>query len=278
MSRALGLLLPLLLLGAGCSPGNGAVAVHTWGEAYIEEGIPSDEFVDGWSVRYDKFLLVLRDVTVADGATIGARWEAATVFDLVRPGPKPVVTFRDLEARPWPSFSFQIGPSSPDAALAPGVTEADRALLGAASLRVVGVATDGTRTKRFDWSFARPTRFADCRGDKDGRLLIGVSPIEGGVDSVQLTIHGDHLFYDDLQAGSARLRFGPIADADADADGAVTLAELDAVRLATIPKSSGAYGTGSASDVDTLGAFVAALARTVAHFRGEGECVARQPR
>ena len=67
-----------------------------------------------------------------------------------------------------------------------------------------------------------------------------------------------------------------IANADADADGKITLEELAAVDLADKTKiTAGTYGTGSASNINDLRAFVEALSRTVGHFRGEGECLAR---
>jgi hypothetical protein len=101
----------------------------------------------------------------------------------------------------------------------------------------------------------------------------------GGTDAVQLTVHGDHLFYDDLEAPTAQRRFDAIACADADANGDVTLEELGKASL--LPDSSAAdpacrarpaYRPGSQS-VNDLGGFVRALARTTGHYRGVGECV-----
>ena len=99
----------------------------------------------------------------------------------------------------------------------------------------------------------------------------------GGVDTVELTIHGDHLYYDDLQSPNAKRRFDAIADADKDMDKTITQDELTAEKLVAIDPMKGAYGTGAASDVDDLGAYVRALSRTVGHFRGEGECFATDP-
>jgi hypothetical protein len=91
---------------------------------------------------------------------------------------------------------------------------------------------------------------------------------------VQLTIHGDHLFFDDLQSPEAKMRFDAMAAADnlgiAGADGQVTLEELAAVDLTELPPDQ--YGTGGVGNVRNLRDFVTALVRTVGHFRGEGEC------
>lgn len=269
----------LALSASACSedPGTGRVAFTTWGEEYIEQEIPADELADGWRVTFDKFLVVLRDVTVADlDGNLGARMEGAVLVDHKAPGVKPVVTFEGLEARPWERVSFAIAPADGDVALE-GATEADRELmLGAgAAVHVEARAGKGGVEKRMRWTFAAPTAYRACRGDKDGKETEGVLVTNGGTDAVELTVHGDHLFYDDLQAQNAVLRFDAIASADANADDEITLEELSAVKLVDIPE--GSYGTGSAGDINDLGAFVAALARTLGHFRGEGECVSGDP-
>ncbi len=99
----------------------------------------------------------------------------------------------------------------------------------------------------------------------------------GGTDEVQLTIHGDHLFYDDLQASNAKVRFTALSKADANGDSKLTLDELAAVRLTMIAAEDGTFGTGAAANVNTLRDFVTDLTRTVGHFRGEGECFAKDP-
>ena len=69
-----------------------------------------------------------------------------------------------------------------------------------------------------------------------------------------------------------KLRFDAIAAADRPGDGfgEITLEELSAVQLSTLV---GAYDP-SGLPAATLGDFVTALAHTVGHFRGEGECTA----
>ncbi|WP_437630840.1 hypothetical protein [Sorangium sp. So ce854] len=266
---------------AGCggdgASGTGRVEFTTWGEDYIEQEIPAADLEDGWSVQYQKFLLVLRNVTVADrDGNVGARMQGSILVDHTKPGPKPIVAFDDLEAKPWERVSYEIGPADADTALE-GATEEDRALMigAGASVHIEATARKGGVEKRLDWTFSRATRYAECAGERAGKETDGVLVTNGGTDTVELTIHGDHFFYDDLQAATAARRFAPIAAADADDDGAVTLEELAAVRLVEIEE--GPYGTGSAGDIDDLGAFVTALSRTLGHFRGEGECVSVDP-
>jgi len=272
----LALSMALMALSACTDTGSGNVAFSTWGEEFIEEGIPATEFADGWSVKYDRFLVVLSGVKVADGTTVAGEMGTPRLFNHVVPKPKPVVDFPSLAAKTWPNVSYVIGPAA-NAELGAGATEADKTLMtaGGYGLYVEGKAQKGADSRTFKWGFSVKTLFDSCKGDVSGKEVDGVVVANGGTDAVELTIHGDHLFYDDLQSPEAKVRFQNIADADADKNGEVTLAELEAVKLARLPPANGAYGTGSDSKVVDLKAFVTELSRTVGHFRGEGECFAK---
>jgi hypothetical protein len=262
--------------------GEGTVAFTTYGEPFIEQQIPAATFADAWSVRYGTFLVVLSDVRVAETTASApvARMPAARLFDMHRPGSKPVFTASALPAKAYEHVSYVIGPAT--AAIsgqelgAGGATAADAQLMvdKGYALYVEGTATKGAESKRFAWGFRTTTLFDRCEGPISGKTTPGVVVRNGGTDAVEITIHGDHLFYDDLQDPAAKVRFDNIASADANADGEVTLEELAAVKLAAIPAEKGPYGTGSAAGINDLRAFVEALSRTVGHFRGEGECFA----
>ncbi|MRG95108.1 hypothetical protein [Polyangium spumosum] len=272
-----------LLAGCGAEEpaGRGDVAITTWGEGYIEQEIPASEFEDGWTIRFSKFLVVLGGVRIADDAgEIGAEMTTTKLFDHVAQGVKPLVTFPGLEAKPWTKVSFEVRPAGDDTELGEGATAADLDAMkqGNFALFAEGEATQGATKKTFRWGFGVPTAYTECKGEKDGRETPGVLVTNGGVDNVELTIHGDHLFYDDLQSPTAKLRFDALASADENGDGEVTLAELAAKKLVDIDPADGAYGTGAAGDVNDLGAFVTDLSRTVGHFRGEGECFAADPK
>lgn len=281
---AAGLVLAAALgaLGAcGSDAGQGDVKFTAWGEDYIEQGIPAAAFPkDGWSVKYSRFLVVFRAITVADSAgAVAATMTTPHVFDMTQAGEKEITTFKGLEAKGWDRVSYQLGPTTSDAILAPGIADADEHLMleAKAHLHVEAVATKGSVTKTLNWTFAAPTLFVECEGEQGGKKTLGVTVTSGGTQTVQLTIHGDHLFYDDLQAANAVPRFDAIAKADANADGEVTLDELAAVRLYAIDPRDGGYRTGAAANVNTLRDFVTALSRTVGHYRGEGECFAKSP-
>ncbi len=269
----------VLFLGCGGEEyfGTGSVSFATWGEDYIEKEIPASEFADGWTVKFTKFLVVIGDVRVEDATgVVGGKMEERKLFDHHAPGVKPVITFNNLAAKPWTDVSYSIRQASMSTVLAEGAAAADLTMMSdmGYAVYVEGSAEKGAVKKTFRWGFTPPTVYAQCSGDKDGREIKGVLVTNGGTDDVELTIHGDHFFYDDLQSPDAVLRFDAIAATDADNDGEVTLAELTQKKLTDIEPSSGGYGTGSAANINDLGAFVTGLSRTLGHFRGEGECIA----
>jgi hypothetical protein len=264
------------------SGGVGTLSFTTWGEEYIEQAIPVDRgdgsgFVDGWTVSYDEFLVNFQNIVVADATGgMAASMQSSTLFDNTVPGVKTIIEFDDIPAKAWDRISYEIAPVTASTELADRVSETDKALMlaGGYSLYVSAVASRGDVQKRFAWGFAIGTRYEECHSEQDGRDEAGVVVTNNGRLEAQLTTHGDHFFYDRLQTSSdpaiqTSLRFDTLAAADTDDDGEVTLAELEAkpldVRLYD-PSGLGAVN---------FGAFVTSLARTVGHFRGEGECTVR---
>lgn len=256
---------------SACGGGAGGIAVETWGEEYIEEGIPAAEFEDGWRVRFSKFVIALADIRVADrnGKEAGRAAEAR-VFDLSQPGPHPVVRFEDVDAQRWEEVGAEhaIAEAALSGHAALATADLERMNAERLSLLVAGTAETGTVAKSFEWTFRRATVFRSCRTDEDG---LGLVVAGGETATLQLTVHGDHLFYDSLE-GDAGLRFQALAEADADGDGAVTLEELAAVDLTTLPTEL--YGTGGAGSIRNLREYVEAQTLNLVHFQGEGHCEA----
>jgi hypothetical protein len=271
---------------AACSEddGVGTAKFTTWGEAYIEQGIPSDAtgeagFVDGWTLHYDKFLVVFHAITVADsGGAIAATMPGSRFVDNTRPGRKDLVSFPDLDARHWDRVSYQIKPALPDSEVVAGdVADRDMMVANGYSVYVAGsaskVGADGvTVGKTFHWGFKTATQYEGCQqAAASGQPIEGLVITHGGTDVSELTTHGDHLYYDRLMASSdpavkTSLRFDEKAAADKDADGEITLEELFAT-----PIDVRKYDP-SGLDAPSLGAFMSSLARTIGHYRGEGEC------
>ena len=264
--------------GSSDADGQGTVAFTTFGEDYIIQEIPAADVEDGFTVKYDKFLVVLADITVQDGATgpIAAKMTEQKIFDMHTAGERPVITFPNIPGKPYTHVSYRIGPATAAATLGANTTDADKTIMttNGYSTYVEGTVSKDAVSKKFKWGFKLNTLYDRCEGEIAGKKTEGVVVTNGGTDTVQLTIHGDHLWYDDLQAAEAKVRGQNIVAADKNNDGEVTLDELAAVKLIDIPQGQGTYGTGSAAGINDLRAFVEALSRTVGHYRGEGECFA----
>jgi hypothetical protein len=69
------------------APATGTLNVRIWGEEYIEDTIPAETFADGWSVRFDKFLLRVGSVRVgaATGTPSLTTGTTYRVYDLAVP-------------------------------------------------------------------------------------------------------------------------------------------------------------------------------------------------
>lgn len=270
--------LAALLLLAGCDGiETGTATFTTWGEEYIEERIPAGEdgFVDGWSLKYDKFLVNFHQIQLAAANGEVAQTASEAFFvDNVVPGKKWLVSFDDVTAKSWQRVSFQIKPAVATATIVAGEQEdLDMMVEAGYSLYIQGSATNGEATKTFSLGFEAGTQYDRCHSQQNGKETVGIVLTDGVEVTSELTTHGDHLFYDRLQgsAGSnteTSLRFDTIAAADdhGDADGDVTLEELE-----NQPIDVKLYEP-SGSPAANMRAFMTGLSRSVGHFRGEGEC------
>ena len=226
-----------------------------YGEAFIEEGIPADEFVDGWSVTFDRFLISVGEVSLA-GAPLSDAAQRFQVFDLAQAsGGAGFEVGSGAHAVTDPDVGYIIAPSAD--AVAGNASAGDLELMtqGGHSLHIVGTATragDPPMTRTFTWSFATRTMYAACDID--------------GASAAQLTIHGDHLFYDDLVSAEPNLAFDLIAAADTDDDGEITEAELRAVDITTEAR----YQVGDLTAITDLWRFLEQQTATLGHINGEG--------
>jgi hypothetical protein len=273
--RNLALLLAACTLGACTSNETGTASFTTWGEEYIEEGIPAGEdgFVDGWSIKYDKFLVAFAHIQVADGnGDVGGTAEQSFVVDNVQPGRKKLISFPDIPAKAWDRVSYQIKPPAEDATLVDATSKDLKVLLGGGySIYIEATATKEDVSKTFALGFQNATQYTDCQAEEDGKESLGIVVTNGSEATSELTTHGDHFFYDRLQGSAGAnietsLRFETMALADADDDGVITAEELEAQ-----PIDVELYDPSGLPAANML-QFLTGLARTVGHFRGEGEC------
>lgn len=255
------------LAAAGCDAddaGSGTLKVEIWGEDFIETGIPAGEFADGWGVVFDRFLVNVGGLAVAEEGRAPVIEEPGfRVFDLVAmDGPLTVVQ-AVVPAGAYVHASYAIAPAT-SASVAANAAPADlqRMVAGGLSVLVEGRATKDAQTVAFSWGFTTATTYDPCHS--------GGEVADGGVATVQVTIHGDHLFYDDAVSEEPSLRFADLALADADGDGTLTADEMSAYGILALDH----YGVGSL-DIDNLWEFVSHMTSTLGHIDGEGHCETR---
>jgi hypothetical protein len=244
---------------AGCSEqeeGEGILRVSIYGEELIEDTIPADIVVDGWQIDFSKFLVSVGDIS-ADEIDL----EGHFVIDLAQPSGGdghevgtimvPAGIVEHLDYRVGPSASATAGnAAAPDVELMNGMGY---------SVYVEGAATRDDESIAFAWGFDTDTVYTQCE------TLQSVS--DDAEATSQMTLHSDHLFYDDLDLPEPNVTFDLVAMADAEPDGTVTPEELRAVDISGLPN----YGVGS-RDIDDLWAFIEAQTTTLGHIDGEGHC------
>ncbi len=292
-------LTPAFILLLACDAGTGTVQIFVEAEDTIPNGLePGDgeeQVVDGWTVRYDRFLVTVGDFTAArsDGTE---QLSAPTIYvvDLLNlpAGGLVLAEFADVEATRWDDVAYSLPNATADALAAEGTDAADLQLMIDAgfSLYIEGEISkpDGQACPagdpdacltapavRFAWGLAAGTRFADC-APPTGAL--GFAVPSGGAAQVKPTIHGDHWFFTNLTQGAelTQRRAQWIADADLDLDGETTLEELRAIPAANLfPAELGYNLSGAILPIVTAYDYLEAQARTLGDFQGEGECPTR---
>ena len=295
-------LIPLLALLAGCGAtgSTGSLQVFIEAEDTIPEGLdPGDgdeNVIDGWTVRYTKFLITLGDFTASRSNAGDASLEdpARYVVDLMHlpPGGFILTEFDDVAAVRWDRVGYSMPGADDSAEAADGTSAADRDFMvaGGLSIHVEGEISKpggqacplGDQTSctpapavRFNWSLAAGTSFADCAGP-DG--VAGFAVPSGGTAQIKPTIHGDHWFFTNITQGAeiTQRRAQWIADADADLDGETTLDELRAAPAAKLfPAELGYNLSGALIPIVTAFDYLEAQVRTLGDFQGEGECPTR---
>ena len=288
----------LTLALAGCEgEGAGAAQIFVEPEDTITQGLQAgaenENIHDGWSVRYQRFLVVVGRVRAARSDTLERVVDPAVhVLDLLHaPASGYVVAeLPDLGAARWDRVGFDLPNAAKGAlALAPtSAADADFMIDHGYSIYFEGsmenpagsscpprAACHDAKKITFRWGFPAGTSFDDC-SSSDG--IAGFAVPSGGTIPVKPTIHGDHWFFSNFTAGVelTERRAQYLADADRDADGETTLDELRAFEAADafpIPayNLSGALGGPIHSAYD----YVLAEIRTVGHFQGDGECPTR---
>lgn len=276
-------------IACGAADDRGDLVIHISGEGAAKLGYPfvknneTIAFVDGWRVRFDKFLVGLAEVRLA--ATRGAEVStgAQTMVADLRLGDPEVVRWTALEARRWDRFGFRIVAPQADARALNRVADADRARMteGGFNYWIEGRAEKNGETFTFTWGLRNPTRNTSCTNGLDG--TDGFVVRNHATAQGEITIHVDHLFWDTLGGEVSRLRFDAIAGASRD-DFDVTFEELAAQSLASPRGRDGqplldergqplSYNPGSVPiGAPNLASFILASSASQAHVNGLGLC------
>jgi hypothetical protein len=196
------------------------IALEVAGERTNEIG--ADAFVDGWSIRYDQFRLAptFGVDPALDHAKNDGPYPSSEQNEYHLGGHLLELTDRTTtqEVEGWvlAGHSTGWGMILRRAPAEAGEVPAD------ASLRVTGSATGpGGELLHFDWAFVHEVTFAHCLPAGERALVLP----DGGTLTVHVALDGAALF-GDRNAPEAKLRFSPFAEADADQNRDITLAEL----------------------------------------------------
>jgi hypothetical protein len=293
-------LTPLVPAVAGCGNdaapvGSGNVEVRLEAEETITAGIAAgaaeDEISDGWTVAFTKYVVAVGHVELARAATPDPHFHAEEeyVVDLksLPPTGFPLARFEGVSAERWDEFSYELAAASATATRDPSVSQADFDEMVAGGLTYL---VEGTLTKSdgescvpgaacrpatsiaFRLGVPVPTVFSDCEAEEGAP---GVAVAANTTTSVNATLHGDHLFFSAFPTGEEALvrRAQWLANADTDANGTVTRAELEAADAAALFPAPDYSLTGAPFAIDTAWDFVVAQLKTQGHFQGEGECL-----
>lgn len=297
--------LAVLIALSGCSSAStGAVQIDLDAEDTISEGLTAgtddESIVDGWSVDFDAYIVVIGGVELAGGAGPAVSSPGYLVIDLTELPPSGTMLAR-FDAVPvglWSEVSFETPIVTAAVERHASVTEAefDRMLAEGCTYLITGTMTNpsGQRCVRgdssscevatsisFDFCVPAPTSFGPCESDTG---IEGLVVAEGTTTNANFTIHGDHLFFNGFPSGaegSVVRRAQWLANADLDANGMVTREELEAIGSSdlgmmfpsTLSDGFPGFSLGNSPiAINTAWDYVIAQLKTQGHFQGEGEC------
>ena len=294
------------------TPALGDVTVLLEPEDTITEGLePGDSgesIQDGWTVTFDRYLIAVGDVDIHLSTDEAVEAEAPDVFvaalTQIPASGASLWSFDDVQAGRW-EFNYATPGAGDGSMRHETASEADYDEMVAedwtflieatmthetgqscppASLADVGGATPNGNTNSrdedcydsatvsFTWGVTAETAFGPCEIDD----VTGFAVPEGGSQTVAISIHGDHLFFNGFPEGEEGgvMRLAQwIADSDLNLDGEVTRAELEQIAPSDLAELDDRYALGGAPlELTEMWDYVIGQLKTQGHFQGEGEC------
>lgn len=257
----------------------------------VTSALPNEQAVwtssDGWVIAYQRLLVSARRASLdGDGCNEYSDARYGRLYDAVRAGSNKLSQLYSLGHC---DFGFRVENPRSDDLLGPGVTKDDQVFMRTpgsddwstnrgVSVHVEGTATKAAVTKHFVWTFRRGIQYDSCKLVASGATESGVTLAGGDDRRLDITIHGESLFMDDLDPEKASLRFDVFALADdqyGNADGEITLDELALVPLGSAPVEPGDAGPANTDSGrwESLADYVyLGLVRRIARFRDSGQC------
>jgi hypothetical protein len=287
-----GLSLILFVGAAGCGdPGSGNLQVLLDPEESITEGLDpgtgGENIVDGWTVRFDKYLIAVGHIQVGRSQTsIAADDDTMHVVDMMTLPPSgfALAHFENLTAQRWSFFAYETG-SAAGGLRDESVEQADFDEMAANGWTYLvegtlthpegescppGGACAPATSVAFRLGVSSVTDMLHCESEG----INGVSVVANTTTAVAVSIHGDHMFFDSFPTGPeiVHRRAQWLANSDLNQDGVVTNEELLAIPAQDVlPASHYSFG-GSPIDIVTAHDFLRAQMHTQGHFQGEGHC------
>jgi hypothetical protein len=274
----------------------------------VEAGDAADNIHDGWSVSFDKYLLAIGriDIHLATDAAVTRQSSAIYAVDLTHLPTAGLDLWKlgDLRKGRW-EFFFEQASAKDGAQRHESLSESDFAQMvdndytylihgtlthpQGRSCPPVELAEPGSKQPNTQSSGADPcydasevhfefgveseTVFGPC--ETDG--VPGFSIAADSQQTVSVTIHGDHLFFNGFPEGGEGgvTRLGQwLADCDLNLDGTVTRAELEQITPAQLTELDDRFQLGGSPIVPlkNMYDYVRSQLKTQGHMNGEGEC------
>lgn len=271
----------LQLSGCGDDAERGDLAVLLQAEDTITEGLDpgtgDENVVDGWTVRFDKYLVAIGNVKLGrDVDHIEVIDTTKRVYDLVQipQSDWQLGVLGDLEAKRYDFFGYEtVDADAAERHESVDAADFDEMVAHEASYLIEGTLTRDAESVTFRFLVPNATQFGPCTVDG----VPGVALTAGTAVSVGLTIHGDHFLFNSFGSHDVERRAQWIADADVDGSGHVDEEELATITGAALadllPSAQYALGGWTAFPIDNAYDFLRAQLHTQGHYQGEGECV-----
>jgi hypothetical protein len=237
---------------------------------------PNEDDTRDYGVQYSKYMVVVGRTTIGNSSAHETRSDPdAYIADLRQVGTTglTMITFDDLRSGQWDQFGYQTPIAQAGFRALGGVSAADAQLMIDQKLTywIEGVV-QAEKPVSFVFKVGDDALYTDCENDGEP----GIAVTEGRTTTAQVTLHGDHLWFDSLVRGDESTvvrRAAWLVKADKDGDGKVSSDDLKSVKAEEVFPTSQGYNLSNARPIVTAYDFIVAQLASQGHLNGEGECV-----